>query len=93
MKARIRGKKSVIETAKADVGWHCKGAGKCSCCLCGEPGNKPLEWRAGKCGACLGAGHLVWDVGGELRIKMRGEYERLETERQVREAHDVPQPV
>ena len=59
VKARIRGKEEIAETASADVCFHCKGAKVCSCALCAVPAPQ-MRWAEGQCRACLGTGALAW---------------------------------
>ena len=59
VKARVRGQDAVIQSAEADVCFHCKGEKVCQCALCAVPAPR-MQWAEGQCRACLGTGFLAW---------------------------------
>ena len=59
VKARIRGKEEIAETASADVCFHCKGERICRCAFCAVTAPR-MQWTAGECSACKGTGFLCW---------------------------------
>ncbi len=58
--ARVRGQDAVTDSASAEVCWHCHGEKKCRCAFCAVPGQEPLSWEPGPCGACFATGFLTW---------------------------------
>ena len=66
--ARVIGQNLVAHSENTDPCWHCAETGTCRCAGC-DTHNERLEWRQGRCGACLGTGFLAWDSGAAREKK------------------------
>ncbi len=59
VRARVRDGEETVESAAAEVCWHCAGKKICRCTLCAVARPR-TGWGEEQCRVCWGSGHLTW---------------------------------